>query len=382
MQENLQRKPRLAIISDTAMYLKDNIYIFEPVLREVRFFAELFCQINWLGFIHRILPPLNAKKEIPDNLKLVTVNPCGGNTYIKKIGIIFFIPYYVFKIIRLVKKSEIIHTRGPSIPALLTILISFLYPQKKYWHKYAGNWQIRSKTLTYKLQRWLLMKKVPGKVTVSQRNNSDPPHILSFVNPCLTNEEIKANKKSGLNKNFDGKLTFCFIGRVDASKGFPALLDAIIDMNDISWIDKLHCAGTGSEREKFEIIASKYNLPIIFHGLLDRYELNKLYNSSHFIILPSQSEGFPKVLAEASSFGCIPIVPKISSIISLINENKKNGIILSDIEPQGIKKTIKTLLDKRNELSMYSANAMMNAKQFTYENYNQCIVDYILSDTE
>ena len=84
-------------------------------------------------------------------------------------------------------------------------------------------------------------------------------------------------------------------------------------------------------------------MPIIFHGLLDRYELNKLYNSSHFIILPSQSEGFPKVFAEASSFGCIPIVPKINSIISIINENKKNGIILYDIKPQGIKKTMKKL---------------------------------------
>ena len=85
MQKNIQRKPHLAIISDTAMYLEDNIYVFEPVLREVNSFADLFSKINWLGFGHHKLPPKNTKKEIPENIKLLVVRPCGGNTIFKKI---------------------------------------------------------------------------------------------------------------------------------------------------------------------------------------------------------------------------------------------------------------------------------------------------------
>ena len=130
MKENIYRKPRLAIISDTAMYIRSNVFIFEPVLREISYFSHLFTNIIWLGFGHQKPSPKNTKKEIPDNLELFTLKPCGGNTYVKKMGIIFFVPYYTHKIIQLIKKSDIIHTRGPSIPALLTILISFFYPKK------------------------------------------------------------------------------------------------------------------------------------------------------------------------------------------------------------------------------------------------------------
>ena len=380
MPKYLSEKPVLAIISDTAMYRGKNIYVFEPVLREVISFSDLFSKINWLGFGHQQLPPKNTKKKIPDNLKLLIVKPCGGNTIVKKMKVIIFIPYYIFKINQLVKISDVIHIRGPSIPALLTILFSFFHPQKKYWHKYAGNWQTGSKTISYRFQRWLLKKKNPGIVIVSKRNNSDLPHVLSFINPCLTEKEIIFNKQSGLKKKFNSKLTFCFVGRLEKSKGLPALLDAFGDLNKIDWIEKLHCVGGKSGTEKNEKIKSPDNIPVIFHGILDRQGINQIYEDSHFIILPSQSEGFPKVLAEASSFGCIPIVPPISSILSIINEKKENGIILTDITSQGITKTIKNLQKMRNQFPILSANAMKNSQQFSYEKYNHRIVHDILSN--
>ena len=86
MKENIYRKPRLAIISDTAMYIRSNVFIFEPVLREISYFSHLFTNIIWLGFGHQKPSPKNTKKEIPDNLELFTVKPCGGNTYVKKMG--------------------------------------------------------------------------------------------------------------------------------------------------------------------------------------------------------------------------------------------------------------------------------------------------------
>ena len=52
-----------------------------------------------------------------------------------------------------------------------------LLNKKKYWHKYGGNWQEGSKTISYRLQRWLLIKNIPGKVFVSERNKVDPIHL-------------------------------------------------------------------------------------------------------------------------------------------------------------------------------------------------------------
>ena len=380
MSKYLSGKPNLAIISDTLMYRSNGIYVFEPVLREVDSFSDLFSTIRWLGFGHQKNPPKNTKKEIPVNLKLLSVRPSGGNSILKKVAILFFIPYYIFKIIQLLNKSDIIHTRGPSIPALLTIIISFFYPSKNYWHKYAGNWQIESKTISYRFQKWLLKKKIPGKVFVVRRNNLDPKHILSCVNPCLTNKEIKLNIKFGLRKKFNDKLIFCFVGRLEKSKGFLALLKAVKSLHNIKWIEKLHCVGEITEGNYIEGMNSNGKITIKYHGVLDRKGLNKIYKDSHFIILPSESEGFPKVLAEASSYGCIPIIPPISAILSNINKEKKNGIVLEDINSQGIVRTIESLQKIKSQLSEYSINAMQELEKYSYEKYNHIILNEIIQN--
>ena len=215
--------------------------------------------------------------EMPLNLTLIPVKYSGGSSIFSKILILFYSPYYLINILRIIIRSDIVFTRGPSMPALLAILLSFLFSNKKYWHKYAGNWQIGSKTLTYRLQRWLLKKKIPGTVIISGRNKSDLSHVLSWKNPCLTDQEIGTNTEYGLNKNFDGKLVFCFVGRLEESKGFSVLLDAFVDLDKTDWISKLHCVGEGPERVKYEKDNQKNNTSIIFHGLLDREGLNKIY---------------------------------------------------------------------------------------------------------
>ena len=317
---------------------------------------------------------------MPLNLTLIPVKYSGGSSIFSKILILFYSPYYLINILRIIIRSDIVFTRGPSMPALLAILLSFLFSNKKYWHKYAGNWQIGSKTLTYRLQRWLLIKKIPGTVIISGRNKSDLSHVLSWKNPCLTEQEIGSNTEYGLNKKFDGKLVLCFVGRLEESKGFSVLLDAFVDLDKTDWISKLHCVGEGPEREKYEKGTQKNNASIIFHGLLDREELYKIYQESQFIIFPSKSEGFPKVLAEASSFGCIPIISPISSITNYINETESNGIVLKNLSSNEIIETIMRLDQDRHHLKNIAVNAINTARGFTYERYNKKIKKQFICD--
>ena len=222
MQENIYRKPRLAIISDTGMYLKGGIFIFEPVFREVQNFSHLFSEIYWLGYAQKKYNPPHykqnyndnnelfiinegddsalikklkkySKNKLPKHLKLFTIKLGGGNTYIAKMAVIFYLPYYLKNIFNLIRRADVIFTRGPSIPALLTVFISFLYPNKIFLHKYAGSWQLQSHTFSYRFQKWILQKNIPGIVTVNLRNNTDPHHIHSLFNPCLTVNELENN---------------------------------------------------------------------------------------------------------------------------------------------------------------------------------------------
>ena len=58
--------------------------------------------------------------------------------------------------------------------------------------------------------------------------------------------------------------------------------------------------GDGPDRNEFELNAENIkNIKINFTGAIFRQELNEYYKKCHIIILPSLSEGFPKVITEA-----------------------------------------------------------------------------------
>jgi glycosyltransferase involved in cell wall biosynthesis len=87
-------------------------------------------------------------------------------------------------------------------------------------------------------------------------------------------------------------------------------------------IKVVHFVGDGDQRFQYEHVASKLPIRCIFHGFLSRDQLFKIFEEADFFLLPSTaSEGFPKVVAEAANFGCVPVVSNISSIPQYVDDN-------------------------------------------------------------
>lgn len=102
-------------------------------------------------------------------------------------------------------------------------------------------------------------------------------------------------------------------------------------------------------------------------GAVKRSELNDVYAQSHILLLPSRSEGFPKVLSEAIAFGCIPVVANVSALSQFI-QNEVNGFLLKDNSAETIKLTLDLILN-RIDLQQISNNACALADQFTYQKF-------------
>ena len=136
--------------------------------------------------------------------------------------------------------------------------------------------------------------------------------------------------------HFNDKLTFCFVGRLDDSKGFRILLDTIKELGQVDYVEKFHIVGDGPLKKLLKDEIKKLKTAIIYHGLMHRADLDKIYSDSHFIVLPSQSEGFPKVISEASSFGCIPIVTPIVSVAKSLNRGMDNAIVMDGFEKSSL----------------------------------------------
>lgn len=69
---------------------------------------------------------------------------------------------------------------------------------------------------------------------------------------------------------------------------------------------------------------------IHFLGGLDAEQLQSYYQRCHFMVLPSQSEGWPKAVAEAMWWGCVPVVPPISCVSDMLDGGQR-GVIMTDL---------------------------------------------------
>ena len=152
-------------------------------------------------------------------------------------------------------------------------------------------------------------------------------------------------------------------------KGVSLILDCLEKFPDELKIKTIHFAGDGNKKTLYEKRAKSINVNIKFYGNLNRASVFKLYEKCHFILLPSKSEGFPKVIAEAANFGCIALVSAVSSIPQYI-KNGKTGFLWrsKNISFDHFLKNTLTQ-NKPSDFKKIQSNAYSMSKKFTFSNY-------------
>ena len=376
----MKNKKRLLIISHTEHYLSDDgkIYGLSSTVREINHLSRIFKNVIHLAPLHTGKIPKLSEPYSSNNIDFRPLKPSGGKGLIKKISILYWMPFNLYYIHQLCKSADWIQFRSPTNLGIYVLpYLSFISVKKK-WVKYAGDWQKKKIPLSFKIQReWLKNNFQNSIVTINGKWENQKGNILNLDNPCLEREEILSASIILKKKKYSGKLNICFVGRIEFEKGPHLLIMALSKMIEINQIETTYIVGEGKNFSEIEKHSENSKSQIIFTGSLNRYELNNIYAKCHLIILPSVSEGFPKVITEASAFGCIPVVSGVGSIPQYINDN--NGLILKRIEPVYIAKKIDGFLKNRANLNIIAINAHKFSKRFTYLNYNYQIQNLIKS---
>lgn len=360
---------KLVIVSDTAIFIDSNrVYGFNAVVNEINHFEHLFDEIVWIGFNRKDLINNKSMQKLTSlKVKIVLLNNIGGKNLFGILKIIFNYPIMVFIIFKHIWTANVIHTRAPSHPAFIAILISFVLQKKIWWHKFAGNWDTTTLPFFYKLQRNILNHAKHSKVTINGFWDNQPQHCLSFENPCLDENDIVKGKDIANNKTFNKPFSFVFVGRLETAKGVDRIINALKEL-PIDFIDKIHFIGDGNKTDFYKKETLFLGNKVVFHGFLEKEKVHQIFAQTHFILLPSSSEGFPKVVAEAGCYGTIPIVSNVGSIPHYIN--KTNGFLwdINDVIP--FKNSISNAINlNANDLEIKSKNCLLFAEKFTFANY-------------
>lgn len=173
-------------------------------------------------------------------------------------------------------------------------------------------------------------------IFASDTINRDMAHIKTSVKGAV-------RKKYGIN---DTSKVILSIGRLEAEKGFPRLLDIFAQLDPSLTLIIL---GQGSLKNELQKHAEKLQISdrVHFTGFVDRTEIWNYYNDADLFILLSNAEALGLVFWEAMYMGVPAIGSTAEGIVESLGANGERGLIVQPNESVGlIKEKITSMLTK------------------------------------
>jgi glycosyltransferase involved in cell wall biosynthesis len=207
--------------------------------------------------------------------------------------------------------------------------VQVFFPSKLKTTKYAGNWDPSAKTQpkSYKVQKWLLSHTFLTKnmtVLVYGQWQNQTKNIKSFF--TATYRDIE--KPPFQQKNYTEVINFLFVGSLVEGKRPLFAIKMIEQLHSDGIKCCLEVFGDGVLREELQAYIELNQIDYIkLHGNQTKEVLKKYLSKSHFSILASKSEGWPKAIAEAMFFGVIPISTRVSCVPFML-DNEARGILI------------------------------------------------------
>lgn len=161
-------------------------------------------------------------------------------------------------------------------------------------------------------------------------------------------------------------------GRIDSwdVKGFDRIIDvwSRIAPKHLDW--KLQIAGSGTSQKFNELknIVKKSNVESQIEFLGQVYDMSELYSSTSIFALPSRVEGFPMVLLEAMSQGCVCCAFEMEGAVHEMMSSS-SGSIVKDGDIKEFENQLENLINKYPNYDDLRESGYDDATRFSCENF-------------
>lgn len=370
---------KLLIISTAPFIFKNNeTFAYSPYVNELIIYEKFCNEINFCcpvwkndkGLLISKIPFNRVKHYELIDSDLLTL---------KSIFQAFFQSIYnVFVMIKAMREADHIHLRCPGSMALLGCFVQILFPNKIKTAKYAGNWDPKNKQpWSYRLQKWILSNAFLTRnmqVLVYGDWENQSKNIKSFFTATYSESEKENIEKT----DFKDGIKFIFVGSLVQGKnplyGVKLVEKLMMKGHNVT----IDLYGDGVERESLENYVQKNKLEkyVILKGNHNKETLKKAYQQSHFVILPSKSEGWPKAIAEGMFWGCAPIATIVSCVPYMLDSGKRGTLLEMDLDKDA--RQIEDLIMNQSIFFKKSQIAMEWSRNFTTDVFEKEIAELLI----
>ncbi len=362
----------LVISSAPIVELDGKIHLYAPYEKEMQLWAKhadtiQFCCPIWKQDRKLLIAPISFEVE-----KIIEFQEFDITLFSNKLKAIPLAFVALVKIFKAMKQADHIHLRCPGNIALLACLVQILFSNKQKTAKYAGNWDPKSQQpWSYRLQKWILSNTFLTRnmqVLVYGEWEGSSKNIKSFFTATYSEEEME---RLGVveTRRLGEEIMFLFVGTLSKGKQPLYVIQLVEELYKRGKNVILELYGEGSLRKELELYITQNNLESIISlkGNHSRETVLKAYQSSHFLILPSKSEGWPKVVAEAMFWGCVPIASPVSCV-SYMMGNGSRGVILQEELNQDVDQ-IEAVISKQEVYQKMASEGQTWSRQFTTDKF-------------
>lgn len=206
-------------------------------------------------------------------------------------------------------------------------------------------------------------------------------HVYKVVATTVTETDILSKKPNMKGRLTSKRIRLLSVGNLIAIKGHDYLIEALqllTKENEYSFT--LTLIGTGNYesviRAKIENLGLTDQVRLI--GYIPHGELNSFYEKADIFVLPSLSEGTPKVIPEAMAKGLPVIATSVGGTPSLI-DHMKNGIIVEPKNPGAIAEAVLNLVKDQALRKLIIENSLKSAEKFTIKHQVKTLVKILTS---
>lgn len=321
---------KFLVVSNAPLVVKnDHYYAYSPYEKEMKIWAKYvdqiaFCCPKWTEDKGLLVSKVAFSVDSFFELKEFNVK-----SIFDIFKAFFWIPINFCIIFKAMLWADHIHLRCPGNIGLLASIAQLFFPWKVKTVKYAGNWDPASKTpLAYKWQKNILSstflsKKVQVLVYGEWKNSS------KNIKPFFTASYHDSEKVPILERKLNGVIQFMFVGMLTEGKRPLYALKLAAELYKSGQPLEIYFFGEGNQRPLLESYIKENNLEKVafLKGNQKADVVKEFFQKSHFVLLPSKSEGWPKVIAEGMFWGCVPIATSVSCVPFMLDVGER-GILL------------------------------------------------------
>lgn len=346
------------------------VYGYAPYVREMNLWISSFEEVVLIAPVEQndTISPIQIAYE-HHNLKVIPVQGLDLTSTKNILRSLWVLPRIAYLMYGAMKRSDHIHLRCPGNMGLLGCIVQMFFPKHQKTVKYAGNWDSNSgQPFTYRLQRKLLNN--PSlfkntKVLVYGHWPDSTGNIVPFFTASYFNREIEKIEKHIPSSG--GPLQLMFVGSLIKEKNPLIALQAVQKLKDKNISLQMDFCGDGDQFKVLEEYVRTHDLgdSVKLRGNVPAGELKEYYKKAHFLIFLSESEGWPKVVAEAMFFGCVPITTPVSCVPEMLQHGERGDLIEKDLDM--VADCISFYLENPMVYGQKSSKAMEWANQYTLE---------------